>query len=95
MWGGLWGRGSYGLRPGTWRGPEYSLLSGVQAAVSRVDGGLTLWSKGAPEVLEQEQVKCGSHLGEDLVQALVRGLPPALGGSLLGAVGGWPWVEMA
>lgn len=51
-------------------GPEHSPLAGVQAAMVGVDGDLTLWSKGATEVLEQEQAECGSHLGE-LVQTLV------------------------
>lgn len=67
------GQGSHRPRSGTWRGPEQSLLAGVQAAM-----------------LEVDPVEDGSHrgsgaragqvwqpLGEDSVQALVRGLPPS------------------
>lgn len=53
--------------------PEPSRLTAVQVAMLAVDGGLALCRKGATEALEQEQAKSGSHLGEDLVLALVRG----------------------
>lgn len=68
--------------------PEPSRLTGVQVAMLAVDGGLALCRKGATEALEQEQAKSGSHLGEDLVLALVRGSSLTWWESLLGAAKG-------
>ena len=45
-------------------------------------------SRKSSEALEQEQAKSGSHLGEDLVLALVRGSSLTWWESLLGAAKG-------